>query len=154
MIIRKYPAILWLAMMVSLISLLVLAGPPAPIQAGPPLPDRNTPTPTPTPPSDDEEDDRPVGAYIELHVPTAPAEAWAIVQWQDSAGDWHDVEGWSGTLDERGNWRWWVDARDFGKGPFRWAVTQGDAGPQWGVSQSFWLPATAGETVQVIVTPQ
>jgi hypothetical protein len=153
MTIRKYPAILWAAMIASLVGLLVLAGTPASIQAGPDLPIRDTPTPTPAADAD-KDDDRPAGAYLDLHVAGAPAGAWAVVQWQDSAGGWHDVQGWSGTLDKEGNWRWWVDIKDFGKGPFRWSVSQGHSGLMWGVSQLFWLPAAAGESVQVVVTPQ
>ncbi|MDX1521426.1 MAG: hypothetical protein R3264_07350, partial [Anaerolineae bacterium] len=37
-----------------------------------------------------------VGAYIVLQTDRG---AWAVVQWQDSAGNWHDVEGWRGSND-------------------------------------------------------
>ena len=144
--------VLWLALAITLASLLVLAGLPAPgAQAGPTLPPRDTPTPVR--PHDDN-DDRPVGAYLELRVLGAPGGAWAVVEWQDNAGGWHAVEGWSGTLDEKGNQRWWVDAKDLGKGPFRWVVSQEHAGPAWGVSAPFSLPAAAGETTQVSLPPQ
>ena len=143
----------WLPLALILVGLLVLAGLPAPrAEAGPTLPPRDTPTPVP-PRDDEDDDDRPVGAYIELRVPGAPAAAWAVVEWQDNTGGWHAVEGWSGSLDEKGNQRWWVAAQDFDTGPFRWVVTQGQGGPAWGISQIFSLPAAAGETTQVSVSP-
>lgn len=145
---RKYPALLGLAVILSLIGLLLMAGAPAPSYA---LPGRDTPTPVLR--DDDSNDDRPVGAYIELHVQGAPAGAWVVVQWQAQGdGGWHDVAGWQGTLDAGGGRRWWVDARDFGKGPFRWAVSQGPGGPVVAVSQPFYLPGAAGETVAQTLT--
>jgi hypothetical protein len=38
------------------------------------------------PDDDDDKDDEPVGAYNVLHVPSAPAGVWTMVQWQDTAG--------------------------------------------------------------------
>jgi hypothetical protein len=101
---------------------------------------------------DDGGDDSLLGAYIELHLQSAPAGLWAIVQWQDSAGAWHDVEGWHGTLDASGSRRWWVAAKDFGTGPFRWVIywVQGDE--LLAESDPFNLPQTAGETVKIEVS--
>jgi len=147
MSITKYPALLGLAMILSLTGLLVMAGAPVPSYV---LPGRDTPTPVPR--DDDSGDDTPVGAHIELHVQGVPTGAWAVVQWQGSAGDWHDVDGWQGTLDASGGWRWWVGARDFGRGPFRWVVSQGPGGPVVAVSQPFYLPGAAGETVAQTLT--
>jgi hypothetical protein len=128
---------------------------PALVQAGSTLPPRNPPTPTPGPGRDKGSDkDKPVGAYIELQTSLASAGAWSVVQWQDSAGGWHDVEGWRGPLSDANNWRWWVAAKDFGKGPFRWAVTQGPGGPLLGVSAPFNLPGAANETALVVASPQ
>jgi hypothetical protein len=73
------------------------------------------------------------------------------VQWQDSAGGWHDVEGWRGPLAE-GNRRWWVAAKDFGSGPFRWAIIEESGGRLLGASQPFNLPTQANETLQVTVS--
>jgi hypothetical protein len=86
------------------------------------LPNRNPPA------ADDggRDDRRPVGSYIELAAPEH-AGAWSVVQWQDINGNWHDVEGWRGTLDSNGYIRWWVAAKDFGTGPFRWVITGGDS---------------------------
>jgi hypothetical protein len=93
---------------------------PTPALAESGLPDRNPPAA-----NDGERDDRgPVGTYIELAAPEH-AGAWSVVQWQDVNGNWHDVEGWRGTLDSSGYIRWWVAARDFGTGPFRWVITSG-----------------------------
>jgi hypothetical protein len=144
----KHFGTLWLASIVAIFSLLALAGLPAPTYA---LPVRDTPTPTRE--REREHDNQPVGAHIELHVPGAPAGAWAVVQWQDSEGGWHDVEGWQGTLDEGGGRGWWVGARDFGKGPFRWVVKAGPGGPILGASQPFDLPHEANQVVQVTVSP-
>jgi hypothetical protein len=80
----------------------------------------------------------------------APSGAWRVVQWQDSAGDWQDVAGWQGPLPQ--NARWWVHEKDFGRGPFRWAITQGQGGLVLGVSQAFNLPGGANQTVQVTVS--
>ena len=124
------------------------------VQAGPILPPRDTPGPGPQGDKDDDGDkgrDKPVGAYIELQTQMASAGAWSVVQWQDSAGGWHDVEGWRGPLSDGANRLWWVAARDFGKGSFHWAVTQGPGGPLVGVSAPFNLPGGGNETVLVTV---
>ena len=89
------------------------------------------------------------GAIIELTVSGAPAGAWAVVQWQDSTGGWHDVEGWRGMLDESGTKRWWVAPGDFGTGPFQWVIAQGIEGTQLAVSDPFTLPGPASQILQV-----
>lgn len=93
--------------------------------------------------------DSPTGAIIELTVSGAPAGAWAVVQWQDSTGGWHDVEGWRGMLDESGTKRWWVAPRDFGTGPFQWVIAQGIEGTHLAISEPFTLPASANQTLQI-----
>jgi hypothetical protein len=130
-----------IAVIVGSILLLAL---PALVQAGPDLPPRNPPG---KPQADDDDGDKPVGAYIILE---APAGAWAGVQWQDSAGGWHEVEGWQGRLSS-GRQQWWVAAKDFGTGSFRWMVTAGPGGAMVGVSSPFNLPTAANETVTVNV---
>ncbi len=119
-------------------------------QAGPALPPRNTPTPSPEG-GKDHKKDKPVGAFIELDAPTAPAGAWAIVQWQDSAGNWREVEGWRGSLP--GSGRWWVHPKDFGTGPFRWVVRQGPGGSVLGSSLPFQLPGAANQVTRVTLAP-
>ena len=132
------------------VGLLTLASLPAATQAGPYLPSRDTPTPTRV--TDDAEDKDPVGAYLELRVSGASSGAWSVVQWQDDAGGWHDVEGWQGTLDASGQRRWWVAAKDFGKGPFRWAVYDGPGGLLVGTSQAFQLPDWANQVLRTEVS--
>jgi len=94
----------------------------------------------------------PAGAWIELHAPQALAGGWAVVQWQDRAGIWHDVEGWRGRLDG-GVESWWVHPKDFGSGPFRWTVSEQAGGKLLGASQPFSLPAEANQVLQVTAVP-
>lgn len=125
----------------------LVAWPVLPVQAGPTLPPRNVPAPN----NDDDHDggSSPLLAFIELHAPAAAAGSWSVVQWQDSAGNWHDVEGWRGLL-ESGYQRWTVEAKDFNTGLFRWQVRQGGPdGPVLDTSEPFNLPAGAYELVSV-----
>lgn len=99
--------------------------------------------------------DEPVGAMIELQVWPIKSTLWTVVQWQDDTGQWHDVAGWQGHLDSgiifsqpQGRIkRWWVDARDFGKGPFQWQVYEAKNGKLLTQSEPFLLPDEVGETV-------
>jgi len=134
--------------------------PPVLAQAAPPvasLPPRPAPIfpprPTaPVPPSEgDEKDDEPIGATIELQVQSAPNGIWAVVQWQDSEGTWHDVEGWRSSLDQGDKKRWWVAGADFNKGPFRWVIYQDPGGDLLANSNAFYLPGSAGETMSIEV---
>jgi hypothetical protein len=132
-----------------IIGLLALADQTSPsAYAGAGLPIRDTPTPLPRAHHKDR-DVPPVGTTIELVAPGAPAGAWAVVQWQDSAGGWHDVEGWRGALS--GSGRWWVHPKDFGAGPFRWIVTRGPGGAELGSSEPFNLPGQPNQTAQQTV---
>ena len=131
-------------------SFMIMAHPPLPARAGggdPQLPRRNPPPAQQPANSNDRDNDGPVGAYIELQTQSVPLEAWTVIQWQDTAGTWHDVAGWQGTLEPVGNKRWWVAAKDFGRGPFRWLVRQGQTGHKLTVSTPFNLPTTAYEIV-------
>jgi hypothetical protein len=92
--------------------------------------------------SDNDRDDKPISAYLGLQMQAAPDGVWTVVQWQDSAGGWHDIEGWRGTLDG-GQKIWWVAQRDFGTGPFRWVIYEGQGGRLLATSESFYLPASA-----------
>lgn len=141
--------LLWLLLLVSLLGLVL--GPKLAL-AGSTLPPRDTPGPRGGDDDGDSGSNKPVGAYIELQTQLAAAGGWSVVQWQDSAGNWRDVEGWRGPLAE-GNRRWWVAAKDFGSGPFRWAITQGPGGPLLGVSTLFNLPGQANQTLLVPVGP-
>ncbi len=81
---------------------------------------------------------------------------WTVVQWQDALGDWHDVEGWRGTLDEvaKGEGRkvWWLPAELFGAGPFRWVIYAQPDGAVLASSPAFHLPESAGKVEFVTVT--
>jgi hypothetical protein len=48
-----------------------------------------------------------------------------------------------------GRVRWWVEAGDFGAGPFRWVVYDRADGARLAVSDSFYLPSSTRETVSV-----
>lgn len=132
-----------------LYALLITVLPPVPIQAN--LPPRYTPTPVRQSDSD-AGSNKPVGAYIELQVQSSQGELWTVVQWQDSAGIWHNVDGWRGTLETGGYKRWWVAAKDFNKGSFRWMVYRSQGGPQLATSTLFQLPGKANEIVQIEVS--
>ncbi len=73
-----------------------------------------------------------------------------MVQWQNSAGGWQNVTGWQGPVASHN--QWWVHPKDFGSGPFRWIVSQGQNGVMLGASQSFDLPPLANQTFQVSVS--
>jgi hypothetical protein len=62
------------------------------------------------------------GAIIELHVALIDDDLQAIVQWRDSLGGWHDVEGWRNHIEPALVTRWWVAPDDLASGPFRWIV--------------------------------
>lgn len=85
---------------------------------------------------------------------------WTVVQWQDNLGDWHDVLGWQGHLDDIevgeaghvvGEKRWWVAPADLGTGPFRWLVYQRQDGRLLATSASFHLPNVREESKAVEV---
>jgi hypothetical protein len=120
---------------------LIAAGPPRqPALAA--LPPRPTAEPTSEKPEE-------TGGYIKLQVDAAPAEMWTVVQWVDANGDWHDVDGWQGTLDDGVTKLWWVAPKDFATGPFRWAAYAAPEGELLGLSAEFNLPAQVKETVFV-----
>jgi hypothetical protein len=127
--------------------MLVLLLPSLTLVAPSVLPPRSTPSPgAPT------QRKPPTGAYIVLHMTSAPAEVWTVVQWQDALGDWHDVEGWQGTLDNSYSKLWWVAKKDFATGPFRWAIHKNRDGRLLAVSEPFHLPDTLNETVLVEIS--
>jgi hypothetical protein len=117
------------------------------------LPPRPTPESAPTtgtaPP-------KLAGGWIELRAQGAPAGAWSVVQWQDSAGAWQNVESWSGGFDTvengAGKKTWSVDQWIFGAGPFRWVVYDKRGGTTLATSALFTLPKENRQTVVVQVT--
>jgi len=120
------------------------------------LPPRPTPTTTLKPPKS-----APDGGVIELYIKfdqaIVPTQAlWSIVQWQDSLGMWHDVDGWQGTPDAiitgGATKTWWVNKTDLGKGPFRWVIYAADKNKWLAESPSFYLPKTPGQKVEIVVS--
>jgi len=151
--------IVWVTVLVMWIVVPLVAGAP-PGQRPPVTPGPRPPASTPTrQPSDkdessgaDGEDDVLIGAFIELNVSASPPGAWSVVQWQDDAGGWHAVEGWQGAIETPGQKVWRVAHRDFGAGPFRWALHARQGGPLLATSHPFYLPTAANETVSVVVS--
>lgn len=82
---------------------------------------------------------------------------YTVVQWQDEFGDWHDVKGWQGSLDEvsskegqvEGVKTWWVPALLFGSEMFRWQVYTEYGGSLMAQSVTFDLPEQKGQIVVV-----
>lgn len=138
-----------LLVVTALVCLLAVAAWPRWAQAGRGLPPRERPSPSQ--PENGDKDDTPPGAYIQLTIRPIPPAAWTVVQWQDSAGGWHNVEGWQGPPNAAGQRRWWVSAKDFGTGPFRWVVKQGPNTALLGTSPNFNLPGSANELLEVMV---
>jgi lysophospholipase L1-like esterase len=85
---------------------------------------------------------------IELQVSGAREGLWTAVQWQDGQGDWHAVENWQGAPDGGGKIRWWVAEKDFGSGPFRWAVLAGAGEELLATSKPFYLPGP-GQSLRI-----
>lgn len=84
------------------------------------------------------------GSYIELRLPTDNINLWTVVQWQDGVGNWHDVDGWRGVLDDindhKGDKVWGVLPGEYGDGPIRWLVYDCAGGQLLATSHSFYLP--------------
>ena len=149
MVFKKYVPAVWFVLALVMIGLMLLAWTPLPTQAGPELPSRATPISI-SPADNEDKDEKPIGAYIELQPQGNRDGVWTVVQWQDSTGGWQDVEGWQGPV-HGGVKKWWVSQVDFDKGPFRWAVYQGQEGELLATSTPFYLPGTANELVRVEV---
>ena len=165
--------------LIALVGLLAAAGLPSlSLAAGDNLPPRPTPTPSSTPeptvpPTPGPLPSRlppvwpeprlaspagPAGAEIELRLApgtVAAGELWTVVQWQDSAGRWHDVEGWQGAVHVSSSGPgikvWWVADSLLGQGPFRWLVLSAPGGERLASSAAFNLPDQAGERLIVVV---
>jgi hypothetical protein len=98
-----------------------------------------------------------VGA-IAVTAANAPATAWASVQWGDPTGTtWTTIGSWSGTLVQtNGRMALWVDAANFGTGPYRWVIYDRDpalGGKLWGVSDPFYFPRQGGDWLWTKVAP-
>jgi hypothetical protein len=95
------------------------------------------------------------GSRIELSIADSAlrtrAGRYAIVQWGDPNGGWHNIDGWQTRLDGAvaGAPQWWVHPREFGKGPFRWAVYRDRERAPETVSVPFWMPGHSGQLMRV-----
>ncbi len=115
---------------------------PAPAQA---LPPRPTAVPTAVPII--------TGAGIQLTVEGAVGNEWTMVQWQHPfTGEWHDISGWQGRLNEDMGQQWWVGSEHFGRGPYRWQVYEQEINSLVAVSDSFTMPERSGQILQIHVT--
>ena len=126
---------------VALTMTLALALLPSIVWADLPTRPEDAPTPPPQPSK--------AGAGIALSVTGAAEPCFAVVQWQDGLGAWHDVDGWRGQV-EGGYVLWFVSADLLGAGPFRWQVytTEGET---LGSSEPFDMPLYKGTIVRVII---
>lgn len=88
---------------------------------------------------DDEETPRPIVASILLQTTPAHNGLFSVVQWQDDQGGWHDIESWRGAVNN-GRTIWWVEEKDFGKGPYRWLVFDQEGGTLLATSELFNFP--------------
>lgn len=94
---------------------------------------------------------------IAIYVPNAPTGAWVGIQWIDSAGIWHDVPGWQGSLDLNANSttpfkQYTVFHNQLGAGPFHWVLYTQKDGSIIGVSPNFTLPQNAGQMLTTFVS--
>jgi len=67
------------------------------------------------------------------------------VQWQDHKEKWHVVEGWQAPFNKYNQVAWAVAEDEYGKGPFRWVILDGDTITD--SSTDFYLPLSAAESV-------
>lgn len=148
----------WLILAICLALLIVPAALwPAPAAALPPRPPR--PTATPTPPAPTPSADRTLIVLVFVSPAAMPPATWQAlwtgVQWQDAFGDWHDVAGWQGRLDEAaagvGKKAWAVADGHLGQGPFRWLIYARQGGDVVAASAPFYLPSAAGDIFEVRV---
>jgi hypothetical protein len=125
------------------------------VVAAPVLPPRPDPTPTPVPVTGDG-DKEPGTIVLEVEVAAdehrLPSDLWSEVEWVDAQGDWHVVEGWRAPLESGYRRVWGVLSRDFGKGPFRWALYAGPEGELLDVSEPFDLPWSRSASVGSVIS--
>ncbi len=109
----------------------------------------------PVPEKDAEQESRPIVASILLQATPARDGLVSVVQWQDDQGGWHDIESWRGAVNN-GQTIWWVEEKDFGKGPYRWQVFDQAGETLLGTSALFDFPteAKAQLVIEVLLTRQ
>jgi hypothetical protein len=143
-----------LAIALSVIPMPAQALPFRPTSIPTPIPLPTSPVPLPQPTALPASSSSPEGGQIVLRAwGSVWPSMWTVVQWQDGLGNWHDVEGWRGTLDKvasgEGNKTWWVGRADLGYGPFRWLVYEQLDGRLLATSASFNLPQAPGQATLV-----
>lgn len=115
------------------------------------LPPRPIPPPAPT----DVPQPRLLGGWIQLQAQNAKAQG-TVVQWQDSAGNWVNVESWRGAFDAViggvGTKTWWVDQSTFGPTPYRWVVYDPTNNQVVATSAPFNLPSYNKQVVTTAIT--
>ena len=139
------------------VAFLFLISFPAPSQAqvDPVLPPRPTPEPVAATSTSQ-------GATIILSIPVADgasidSDDWALVQWQDNQGDWHNVAGWQGNLAydaSSKSWEviWWVARANLGERSFRWVIYSDESMKTLeALSATFDLPTTNLQGVVVTI---
>jgi Dolichyl-phosphate-mannose-protein mannosyltransferase len=82
----------------------------------------------------------PCTGQIKLTVRGARPGMLAVVQWQDGSGSWHNVDSWQSDLGDNSPVQWWIEANDFDKGPFRWAVYERGLETPAAISKLFFMP--------------
>jgi hypothetical protein len=122
--------------------------PPRPTLTPTPVPATATPTALPLVTPTAVPVEHPV--RIRLLVDAGYEGAWSLVQWQDGQGDWHDVSGWLGEI-ENGQVQWRVLPKDYNTGPFRWIVLDQPGGEILAISASFTLPNPSDPLTAVTV---
>ncbi len=94
-------------------------------------------------------------AHIRLTILSPAGKAWydtarktmSAVEWADTSGGWHAVENWQKMPYTQIVWGVWP--RDYGSGPFRWAIY--DSGSLIGASGSFYLPTGERHMTDIVV---
>ncbi|GEM_PF-1987589 len=140
--------------------------PPPPTWTPGPAPTK-TPTPAPPTPTPAATPAATPSSTLGLRVRGATEGMVAVVQWQDAAGQWHDVSGWQAALhpDAAGNAtvNWGYPATMAGQGPFRFAlyaegqlVAAGDpftlGGDRWTtITLQPLLPITGGTVLPLLL---
>lgn len=61
------------------------------------------------------------GSMIVLLSDSADGDDWVVVEWLAGDGNWYQVDGWRGHINN-GQLIWWVAQENLGQGPFRWVV--------------------------------
>jgi hypothetical protein len=98
------------------------------------------------------EQPQPQGAAIRLWIENSAPSLWTEIQWQDTQGNWHKVDGWRGTLDDDNTKQWWVGPEIFAAGPFRWLVYDTEGGTLVASSLEFYLPVTNRQLIDILLT--